>query len=65
MIEFERFKFLGPTFVAFEAVMHVYLTIYLVVIRASIPAIAFTIFELSMFIYLLVERKILHRNKMK
>lgn len=57
MIEFERFKFLGPAFIAFEACMHIYLVVYLIAIKASIPAIGFTAFELTMFIYILVERR--------
>ena len=63
MIEVERFKWLGPLFIAFEAVMHVYLVGYLVLEKASLLAIGFTIFELTMFCWLLIERKILHRNE--
>lgn len=44
---------LDNAFLAFEAVMHVYLTIYLISIDAALLAIGFTIFELTMFIRLL------------
>lgn len=51
-------KLLGPTFVAFEAVMHVYLAIYLITQGSNIPVIAFTLFEMIMFFYLLVENRL-------
>jgi uncharacterized protein (DUF983 family) len=50
-------KYLGPAFVILEAVMHVYLAIYLTLNWTNWPIWAFTVFEMSMFIYLLVTRK--------
>lgn len=50
-------KYLGPAFVMFEAVMHVYLTIYLFFNWTNFLIWAFTAFEMSMFIYLLVAHK--------
>lgn len=45
---------LGPAFVAFEAVMHVYLAIYLTINWTNLAIWAFTVFELTMFIYLFI-----------
>lgn len=50
-------KLLGPAFVAFEAVMHVYIAVYLIMQQSNIPVIAFTLFEMVMFFYLLVENR--------
>lgn len=44
-------------FLALEAVLHVYLLWYLVSIDAAILAIAFTAFELTMFVRLLLNNK--------
>lgn len=46
-------KWLGPAFVSFEAVMHLYLAYYLTVNWTNLAIWGFTIFELTMFIYLL------------
>lgn len=46
---------LNVAFLTVEAVMHVYLTIYLISIGASILAILFTVFELTMFARLLMD----------
>lgn len=46
-------RFLDLGFLALEAVMHVYLVIYLISIDASLLATGFTAFELIMFIRLL------------
>lgn len=54
---FRKTKLLGIAFIALEAVMHVYLAIYLIAIKASFPAVGFTIFEMVMFFYLLAEKK--------
>lgn len=51
-------KLLAPSFVALEALIHTYLTIYLIVNRASILAIGFIIFELSMFLYMLITKQV-------
>lgn len=50
-------KYLGPAFVLLEALMHVYLAVYLTLHWTNWPIWAFTVFEMSMFIYLLVTRK--------
>lgn len=50
----------GPAFVFFEAAMHVYLVIYLTLNWTNFLVWGFTIFELSMFIYLLVKRHFQH-----
>lgn len=50
-------KYLGPAFVLIEAVMHVYLVIYLTFNWTNWLLWAFTVFEMSMFIYLLATRK--------
>ena len=47
---------LGPAFVFFEAAMHVYLVIYLSFNWTNWLVWGFTVFELIMFIYLLVKR---------
>lgn len=52
-----RKKLLDVAFLAFEAVMHVYLVIYLLWIGANIPVILFTAFELTMFVKLLFSNK--------
>lgn len=50
-------KHLGAVFIFFEAVMHTYLVVYLVLNRTNIPLILFTTFELSMFFYLIYENR--------
>lgn len=50
-------KLLDVAFLGFEAIMHVYLVVYLIWINANIPVILFTAFELSMFIRLLFNNK--------
>lgn len=52
-----RKHLLDISFLTLEAVMHVYLVFYLISIKASIPAILFTIFELAMFVRLLRRKK--------
>ncbi len=49
--------YLGPAFVLLEAVMHIYLAIYLTMNWANWPIWLFTVFEMTMFIYLLATRK--------
>lgn len=48
---------IGPAFVLFEAAMHVYLVIYLSVNWTNLLIWGFTVFELTMFIYLLKNRR--------
>lgn len=50
-------RLLDVSFLLFEAVMHVYLVIYLVYIGANLPVILFTAFELTMFIRLLFGKR--------
>jgi hypothetical protein len=50
-------KLLDIGFLALEACMHLYLVVYLISIGANIPVIAFTAFELTMFIRLLVNNR--------
>jgi hypothetical protein len=50
-------EYLGPLFVLFEAGMHIYLTVYLALHWANWPIWLFTAFEMTMFIYLLINRK--------
>lgn len=50
-------KWLDIAFLAFEAVMHTYLVIYMITIGANIPVILFTAFELTMFIKLLFNNR--------
>lgn len=50
-------KHMGVLFVLFEAMMHTYLVIYLIIRGANIPLILFTTFELSMFLYLVIENR--------
>lgn len=49
-------QYLGPSFVIFETMMHIYLAIYLTLNWTNWPIWLFTIFELVMFIYLLLNR---------
>lgn len=46
-------KLVDKLFLSFEAIMHIYLVIYLTMIGANVPVILFTAFELSMFLRLL------------
>ena len=48
---------LGPAFVFFEAGMHIYLAIYLFFNWTNLAIWLFTVFEMSMFLYLLATRK--------
>lgn len=50
-------EFLGPAFIAFEALMHVYLVLYLTTHWTNWLVWSYTVFELTMFIYLLVTRR--------
>ncbi len=55
---------LGPAFVMLEAGMHIYLAIYLTFNWTNLAIWGFTVFEMIMFIYLLVHRKkgqVLHK----
>lgn len=48
---------LGPVFVIQQAIMHVYLAVYLTFNWTNIAIWAFTVYEMVMFIYLLVTKK--------
>lgn len=50
-------KYLGPLFVLFEAGMHIYLATYLFFNWANLAIWLYTVFEMSMFLYLLATRK--------
>lgn len=50
-------KYLGPAFVLIEAVMHIYLAVYLTFNWTNLAIWAFTVFEGTMFIYLLLNRR--------
>lgn len=51
-------KLIGSTFVLFEMFMHWYLLYYLIFVNQSnLAVIGFTAFELSMFIFLLVNKE--------
>lgn len=43
--------------------MHVYIAVYLIMQRSNIPVIAFTLFEMVMFFYLLVENRMRVSNE--
>lgn len=60
-------KYLGPAFIAFEAIMHVYILAYLTLNWTNLLIWAFTAFELTMFIYLFLtgRNKKEHKRKRK
>jgi hypothetical protein len=51
-------KSIDKIFFSFEAIMHIYLAVYLISIGANIPVILFTLFELSMFIRQLFRKEL-------
>ena len=50
-------RLLDIAFLAFEAVMHVYIFVYLIINKDAILVIGYTLFELLMFIKLLWSRR--------
>lgn len=50
-------RVLDMAFLAFEAVMHVYIFVYLIINKDALLVVGYTLFELIMFIKLLWSRK--------
>lgn len=53
---------IGAVFIAFEAVMHIYLAVYLTINWTNLLIWGFTVFELTMFIRLLIKGSAKHHH---